>query len=323
MENDPSMRNTNSDPTQSIGNMEVNRMPNLGDFALGHGSINPSSRNDYVDGVPPEFTVNFEKVDEMLDRLQNGEFLIAIDSDADVPAGCVDGRLDVNGVRAPVASSAGGTYGLYIAKLFSSNLINQESEQAGFSQVVDRLKNAGKRIGVHGDDHGDCGCGACYVGPTIVEYMAHSILGKSKAMDALNVGMSKDIENIISEKAKEISTKENFFGDRAEVLKSAQDTEGMLFEKLVGSHKELAVFVNYKAGTTVDRKAIREAYGDNYDVFVVDAWSFGNAAEVLCDSEAEKEVFIAALTAYNVATASQLSDKSMPVVGNEQFALAG
>ncbi len=302
------------DPNLVGGNTIMVQEITLKEFGLGRGTIDPANR-----GIDTKYPVESEKVQELKFRLVNGELLKDVNLGSDIPSDCVDGRGNSQD-----PSSAGGSYGLAIAKNLSDdiNIDDVKDEKSYLSKIYNRIKSRGKKIGVHDDNHpGGCGCGACAKAKEIVGYISTDIDKMISVYDQLDIPFGSVAESI-KNKADSLFRSDEFFDEnRTDALNVATE-EGGQCAVLEGEHKELFVFLNFVKGKTVDQEAIRAEYGDNYDLFVVDVWSFENAAEVLSDTSDEKGRFIAALALYNLATASQLSSENMPIVNNKDFALA-
>jgi len=273
--------------------------PVLGDFELGLGTIGPEGRDD----------INQKTYADMLARISNGEFNVPVEET--VPVICVDGRLDVNDTRMNAPSIAGSTLGLAYARVLADNgtLADQTEKEIVASTIV-ALKEKNHTVNVHGDDHSDCGCGACAHCIGVFEHIVSHIEGLEKASEALGVALpaSDTIVKNADDKLKAGFLVEN----RAEIISTGQDA-GASYEKLTAGHNELAGVINTVPDTTIDRMAIREAFGDQYDVFVVDVWSFENGLKEAIGPKEDLSTALQASIVHNLATFSKLSHKSMPI----------
>lgn len=287
--------------TKSFSNQYIT----LSKFNLGLGSIGPDNRND----VDPE-TVN-----EMYQAIAAGLFNIPVSGA--VPEICVDGRTQKDGTRFTAPSAAGGTLSIvYGADLGSDSPRTDINEIQFTAQTVNALKAKGHSTGVHGDDHSSCGCGACAKAPSIYQHISERINDIAALVGQLGINLTESEKNSIVQQAKNRLNQAGFFAeDRAAVVQAAQDT-GALYEELVGKHNELGIALNTKPSTTIDRAAIRAKYGPQYDMFVVDAWTFGNAAKDINTTGNEEitQRIAKAITLQNVATASILGHGSLRIV---------
>ena len=104
------------------------------------------------------------------------------------------------------------------------------------------------------------------------------------------------------------------FSKGSELLDALHESGGEV-DPLRGDHKEVIAVINKRAGTTLDRQAVEDKYGSNYEVFNIDVWSFEEAARIISPKEAEDEQLAKkiAMAYYNVATALTLCGPKMRV----------
>ncbi|PTQ86969.1 cadmium-containing carbonic anhydrase [Nitrosomonas ureae] len=277
----------------------------LGQFNLGIGSIGPDNRND----------IDRKVLNEMYQAIASGLFNVPVNGS--VPEICVDGRTNKSGYRKSAPCAAGGTLSIvYGGDLGSNSAATDINEVQLTTQTINKLKEKGRQAGVHGDDHSDCGCGACSKAPTIYQHITERINDLVSLTSQLGINITGSEKESIVQQAKNRLNQAGFFAEnRASIIQAAQDT-GASYEELVGQHNELGIALNTRVGTTVDRSAIRSKYGPQYDVFVVDAWAFGNAAKDInsTTNEEDEQRIAKAITLQNVATASILGHGSLPII---------
>ncbi len=277
----------------------------LGQFNLGIGSIGPDNRNDIDQNV----------LNQMYHAIASGLFNVPVNNS--VPEICVDGRTNKSGYRKSAPCAAGGTLSIvYGSDLGSNSAAADTNEVQLTTQTINKLQEKGHQTGVHGDDHSDCGCGACSKAPTIYQHITERISDLASLANQLGINITESEKESIVQQAKNRLSQPDFFAEnRASVVQAAQDT-GADYEELVGQHNELGIAINTRAGTTVDRSAIRSKYGPQYDMFVVDAWTFGKAAKDInsTGNEADEQRIAKAITLQNVATASVLGHGSLPII---------
>ncbi|NBQ67882.1 MAG: hypothetical protein EBU46_03220 [Nitrosomonadaceae bacterium] len=296
---------TNTVTMQPVTESFSNQYITLSKFNLGLGSIGPDNRND----VDPK-TVN-----EMYHAIAAGQFNIPVSGA--VPEICVDGRTNKDGTRFSAPSAAGGTLSIvYGADLGGESPRADITEIQFTTQTINALKEKGHITGVHGDDHSSCGCGACAKAPSIYQHISERINDIASLVGQLGINLTEGEKNAIVQQAQSRLNQTGFFAEnRADVVQAAQNT-GALYEELIGKHNELGIALNTKPGTTVDRSAIRAKYGPQYDMFVVDAWAFGNAAKDINTTSNEEvtQRIAKAITLQNVATASILGHGSLRII---------
>ncbi|SFE91671.1 cadmium-containing carbonic anhydrase [Nitrosomonas sp. Nm166] len=276
----------------------------LSKFNLGLGTIGPANRND----------IDQQTLSDMYQSIASGKFNIPVQGM--VPEICVDGRTDKDGKRKEAPSAAGGTLSIVYGSDLGSAANNENDEIQLTTQTINLLTSKGHATGVHGDDHSSCGCGACAKAKTIYQHITERINDIASLTSQYGINLTEAEKEFIVQKARNRLNQPGFFAeDRASVLHTAQQN-GSIFEELVGVHNELGIALNTKPGTTVDRSAIRAKYGPQYDMFVVDAWTFGTAAKEVNPAGNDKDTqrITKAITLQNVATASVLGHGSLRII---------
>jgi hypothetical protein len=61
----------------------------------------------------------------------------------------------------------------------------------------------------------------------------------------------------------------------------------VFIDTLARSHNEVVAILNTVPGTTLDRDALRHEFGEEYEAFNVDVWSFEEAARAISPTEDE------------------------------------
>lgn len=295
---------TSSNQSSQSGNDQSN-YHTLGTFNLGFGAIGPANRTD-IDPIA---------LNDMYQSIASGKFNIIVKGS--VPSICVDGRCDKDGMREAAPSAAGGTLSIvYGSDLGGGATPSDNSELKLATRISDTLKSKGHAIGVHGDDHSNCGCGACAKVKNIYQHIAEKMNDIVSMTSQYGINVSPSERDSIVQQAKNRLNQTDFFAeDRSSVLNHAQEC-GSMYEELVGAHNELGIALNTRPGTTIDRSAIRAKYGPQYDMFVVDAWTFTNAAKEVNSSgdPMDTERIAKAIALQNVATASVLGHGSLRII---------
>ncbi len=107
------------------------------------------------------------------------------------------------------------------------------------------------------------------------------------------------------------------FSNPRELIAVLHESSDEAIDTLRGTHNEVVIALNTRAGTTLDHEALAAEFGENYEAFCVDAWAFENSARLIASNpEDATEVYekIVALAYYNVATALALCGPTMEIV---------
>lgn len=290
-------------------------------FMLGEaadGTIDPSSRE-----------LNAPKLEQLENDILEGHFDVPVVEGVFLPCGCIDGRCPHDGEAFnPVPNAAGGTLTVLVGELLTteSNLAStaNNSEEA-LASLIAFLKSQGygEQVGGHTAPIHDekkigiaSGCGANDELPNIMRQIVEKPDTILSVLDTLGVAVDKDAAfPSMIEKAKKLIEQDGYFvagKDVARTLESASPAGNC--PELQGAHNEVVIRLNMTEGTTIDRRAIKEAYGDDYQVFNVDVWALRKAADTLSYTSEEADNKFAAMVIYQVATALQLCGPSMRVI---------
>lgn len=250
-----------------------------------------------------------ERIEEFTERVGAGEFHVAIEGR--LPCGCIDGRG--GSLR---ANSAGGTESLMVADDLTTQQFraNDGTTHGAYANILRFLKKNQYDVGGHDADHKpECGsgCGANDKLEDIYRIIAKN--GDTIRTVAASIGVDVDVatHEMIVDKAGSRTT----FSDGETLLAELEYQAGQdAIDNLAGPHNEAVAVINTRFGTTLDRDALAEEFGPDYQAFNVDVWSFDEAAKVISLSEAEQAQKVAALAYYNIATALALCGPSMRIV---------
>lgn len=255
-----------------------------------------------------------ERLDEMTARLAAGEF--HGEAKALIPVICIDGRFCRHGDSHMLPNAAGGTISIFVADdLTDKDYAGPDGTTVeGYKRIMQQIVAQGGLVGGHDDDgeHPEgSGCGANDRLPHIYAFLAR----KGGDIRTLAAKLGVSVSDTVFEKIVGNATARTQFSGGAEMLGAldAQDGE-VVVERLGGAHKEVVAVINTKEGTTLDRKALLDEFGEDYEAFNVDVWSFQHAAELLTDNEEKQKELVAAMVFYNLATAHVLGGKNLRVV---------
>jgi hypothetical protein len=244
-------------------------------------------------------------------RIAAGEFHGP--ADASIPVICKDGRF---GGFHMLPNAAGGSETIFVAddltnKLFGSS---EGTTVAAYKNVLNHIVKNGGLVGGHDDDNDDAtasGCGANDKLPFIYDLIARK--GDHLRLLANQLGI--EVSDETHEKIVRNAAARTIFSDGPEMLQALEDHDDeVIVEHLGGVHREVTAVMNTKDGTTLDRKAILDEFGEEYESFNVDVWSFKNAAEMLTDDPVKQHELVVGMVYYNLGTAHILGGKSLRIV---------
>lgn len=251
-----------------------------------------------------------ERLNEVTIRLQSGEF--HTDAKGLVPVICIDGRP--NGFNL-LPNAAGGTETLFVA----DDLVNQRyatedgTTVGGYKNVIDQVISKGGQVGGHDDQHHGLegsGCGANDKLPLIYDFLQRKGDTIRSVAGALGIDVSDELHDKIIANA----TERTVFSNGAEMLMTLEAEEDAVVERLTGEHKEVVAVINTQKGATLDRRALAEEYGEDYEAFNVDVWAFEEAARMLSDEETEIAELVTAMVYYNLATTHVLTGSGLRII---------
>lgn len=260
-----------------------------------------------------------ERLDEFTERVGSGEFHKEIPTGVAIPARCVDGRNIETGANPLAPNAAGGTETIFVADdLTTKRFAGKDgSTLAGYSNVVDMLQSANNptlEVGGHTDTHAHdnkSGCGANDKLPEIYDFIKRKDDVLRSVAATLGVQVSDETHDLIVGNA----AARTEFSAGAELFKELKNkAKEEYIDHLDGEHNEVVGVINKRKGTTLDRDALMEEFGPNYEAFNIDVWSFEEAARATSLSEGEIDQKVAAMVYYNLATTMVLAGKNLRVV---------
>jgi len=253
------------------------------------------------------------RLEEATERLCAGEFHAR--TDGTIPCLCVDGRCGGKGELLP--NAAGGSETLMVA----DDLTVKKFVHGGNGSTIDQykhlltsLKESGHPIGGHTavDLRGaPSGCGANDKLSAIYAYIGQNAEALRGLVESYGYSISDDDQSLIIGNA--VARSEFSSGD--ELLKALK-TEGGRVDELTGEHMEIILIINRLPGTTLNRDAVRAEFGDNYQAFNVDVWSFEAGARAISEETASEDEIrqkCIAMLYYNLAAACVLAGPNLRV----------
>lgn len=252
-----------------------------------------------------------KRLDEITDRLRGDEFFIATNDV--IPSGCIDGRLGAT----LKPNTSGGTESMMVADdLTTQRFTGDSTTLEAYRNTLAYFKAHALPIGGHtaekvADDRSGCGANdtlaACYAA-----IAAHGDEMRTLA-ESLGINIDAATHEVIVERA---ASRHDFSEPHRllAVLREYAAAGEATLDVLRGSHNEVVTVLNRRPGTTLDREALAREFGEAYEAFNVDVWTFPEVAARLTNDRQEQTAYIAALLYYNFAVAFVLCAPVMRVV---------
>lgn len=279
-------------------------------LTIGVGAIEPAPRLDSGE-------IDEAKLHDLLERL-TGEAFFVPTSDA-MPRQCVDGRPRADGTCEPAPNASGGTFSLVMADALSFGKYRRAGGDAAehAAGLYQNLIDKQYRVGGHDADHhgqDGCGCGAEDKLSDILRFITGRQGNVRETVASMGVTLSDESDKRITDSAKRLLAS-GYVVSGERLRRAFIDTAGNdSVETLTGGHHEVALSVNTRPGTTLDRAKLAAEFGDAYQVFNLDAPALHTACELIAGSEKERKAMYAASLYYNVAVAAVLAGPSLRVV---------
>lgn len=246
-----------------------------------------------------------ERLEEFTDRVGGGEF--HRETRGTIPCICIDGRLCTNN-KELLPNGPGGSEAMMVADDLTTKdfVLDGDTTTANqYRNTIAFLKEAGYPIGAHIE------CGANKKLKAIYGYIKDNGTVLRGIAESLGYEVTdEDHELIVGNAAARTD-----FSNGDEVLDVAREEEGRI-DQLKGQHREVIAVIDRRQGMTLDRDAVAAEFGDDYQAFNVDEWSFEEAARVISHmggEEAARQKRTAMLY-FTVATAGVLCGPNMRIV---------
>lgn len=238
-----------------------------------------------------------------------------------MPRVCVDGRSREDGVVEAAPNAAGGSETLVIADALSAAIfLGKGADVASHAEALYAfLADKGFKVGGHRDDHaeGDAsGCGANDKLQAILQKIGTAQQEIRSFIGALGVEIDDDTHRNIVARAAALAEGPYVASAGRRMTEVTRTLGGeTAIPRLTGAHNEVAVVINTKAGTTLDRAALQKEFGPELQAFNVDVWAIEETIKTVAakDGRTAAAMYAAALY-YNVATALTLAGPSLQIV---------
>lgn len=253
-----------------------------------------------------------DRLEEVTERVGSGEFHVT--TSVVLPVGNIYDRYchDV------VPNSVGGTESIVIAddlinKQFKAN---DESIESAFRNIIRFLIKNGKNVGGYdtfmiNDEHAG---GGMYDKPDQLYAM---IVKRSEEIRAVAESIGVMVDDETNELICTNAAAREVFSTRSELAAILDEYVGIeKIDDFPRTHNEVLAVINRRAGKTLDRAALRQAFGSKYEVFNVDVWSFQEAANTISTTKNayEAQQKIAAMTYYNLASLLALGGPGLRMI---------
>ncbi len=284
-------------------------------YSMTNESVKDTIENNYPLLQHAEGTIEAgfeqqERLDEVTELLVTGEFHTLVEDYGMIK--CIDGRPGGYGLY---PNTAGGTETLLVADDLTTKRFADETGTTvnAYRNLIHYLEEAGEMVGGHGDNHAEgaaSGCGANDKLEKIYAFMVRSADILRELAEKLGVVVD-DIthDTIIANAAARTQ-----FSTGAELLSVLLENENAHHEELLDVHNEVVAVINTQPDTSLDRQALADHFGDDYQAFNVDVWAFSGAAASIAELPEEISAKVVAMVYYNLATAHVLCGKGMRVV---------
>lgn len=294
----------------------------LGEY--GQGAIGPEPRIKNGEITEAE-------VDEFVEALQSDEFYD--ETKGFLPACCVDGRHRLDGECRLGPNAAGGVFSLVAADMLTTQTLRLDAhDSAGYAQnVFDYLNRTYPgQFGGHNDDRvsntgTDSGCGAVDRMAQVISLIASHGDALRSAAGSLGIVIDDDDFDVIVGRAQQIAQEHGLeISEGSGMMRALQRVAGTgSVETLTGDHNEVAVVINEREGTTLNRAKIRERHGDKLQAFNYDRWAMRKAVHAISQNleQDEARLKLSAADMYNLAVACTLAGPSLRVARRGEMAM--
>ena len=259
---------------------------------------------------------NETRLDELIQDVGEGKLFVA--TSGEVPYRCSDSRLS-DSEQQPGPMSVAGTVGLAVSDdLTTRAFIADDTSIAGSLQnIINDFKGRNLPFGNHDDDnpHEDgtsSGCITVDKLPIIYNLMIRKApLVKSHVEFILGSGaVNAELEERILRNANQRTR----FSTGQDIKDTFMRNPESKFARLTGQSKAVIMVVNWRDGLTLDKQAVLNKYGADYQVLNYDIWSCVKAAEKLGRNSQEMGAIIISLTYFNVASAMAIVGPGMKLI---------
>lgn len=272
------------------------------------------------------------EVDTFVEELQGDEFYDEIDGF--MPACCVDGRHRLDGACKLGANAAGGAFSLLAADMLTTQTFNLEAKNTAdyAKNLFDYLQSTYPgQFGDHNADQvksagTDSGCGAVDRMADIIGLIASHGPALRDTAELLGISINDDDFAVIQGRANHIAQDQGIkISNGLDMIAALKDKAGHTsVETLTGEHNEVAVVINEREGTTLNRAKVRARYGNRLQAFNYDRWAMKKAVHTISHNVEQEEarLKLAAADLYNLAVACTLAGPSLRVARRGEMVLA-
>ena len=287
---------------------------------LGRGSIGPGPRIEAGE-------ISEADVDRLVGELTGNSLFPAVHTS--VARNCIDGREQSAQTVAHATDdeilgpdAAGGIVSEVIGRAIAGDRAENETLSEHTGRLTRGYREQGVQVGVHIADHvhgPGCGCGACdNAGPSLQVVLDHpeEVYGVVSAVaEKVGAPISSETWAHALERIKDLLTT-NYVDSGPQIIDAVRNVAGSKAVKvLTGSHNEVVAVFNTIPWTTLDRRLVRERFGDKLQVFGDDVWALAAQSRAAYPQDTEKaQLMLAGMLAYQVGVALVLCHSSLRVV---------
>lgn len=235
---------------------------------------------------------------------------------------CMDGRPGSTAEAVPNGAGGGLLY-LVTDRLVCGN--SDDIDEAN-ARVLGQIGQIPATVHVHRDDHAhgeQAGCAAADKVGAIFTIIAQR--GEQLRSLATELGLGSDSSDEAHQQIIRHATDESKLvmasGNKLVTMVDAQlaksestEPTGAHTDILQGNHHEVAVVMNQRTKTTLDRQALAREFDQQYQAFNIDTWAFAPSAEALYpDDPTAQQQATTAMLYYNLAAIMALCGPRMTV----------
>lgn len=255
-----------------------------------------------------------ERLNECIDRLAAGAFHAA--TTATIPPCCTDGRLAVAPRLLP--STAAGTQTFTVADDLTARRFFAVTDDftVAHETIVNIVTAGGEIAGAHIGTYASAANNKadCHALDQLEEVYAF-ITNINRRLRELAIEIGITPTNTQHETITSRASERAEFPGPLDVVKAVARTAGTsAIDQLQGEHKEVAVIINLRQGTTLDRQKLYAEFGAEYQAFNIDMWTFPQAATLLAEDINQKQDMIVAMAYYNLASVGLVCAPTMQLI---------
>ncbi len=302
-------------------NIEITNLKPTG-FGFGEGGIS----HDELRAV-----VGNEVLARVEETIASNDILVPVDVDKEGNRldddGCGDGRavktvFEGKDTRAKSLNRSkvfGGGVAMDTAMKIGLGEVDGKPVRTAFHEAIETLKDKEISFGAHTDDHQypntkseKSGCGAIDLAPNVIANVVKYEMDIARTIASLGAN-TKGLDEVFANFTTYAAQIKGQPYSGKEVVDEIIDN-GKIVKELQHDHLEAYVVLNNVEGYTINQRLVREASGDQAQVFGVDVWRMQELATRAypANEEQQHKAFLSELV-YTLGVSSTLTMGDLPV----------